>query len=52
MKKVKTKIVMTDAHYALLKEACHILHLTMDECLTQLVHEFIELAIKESEDEE
>lgn len=52
MKKVKAKIVMTDAHYALLREACHALHLTMDECLTQVVHDFVEMAIKESEDEE
>ena len=52
MKKVKAKIVMTDANYALLKEACHVLHLTMDECLSQLVQDFINMAINEGEDEE
>ena len=52
MKKVKAKIVMTDAHYALLKEACHVLHLTMDESLSQLVQDFINMAINEGEDEE
>ena len=52
MKKVKAKIVMTDAHYALLEEACHVLHRTMDECLAQVVHDFVNMAINEGEDEE
>lgn len=52
MKKIKANIEMKDVHYGLLTDACKVLHMSMNKILTQIVHDFIEISIKEPEDEE
>lgn len=49
MKKVKATIKMTDGEYGLLVMACKELNCTMNECLSEAIHGFIQISITEGD---